>query len=198
VGELAYAPRLSVVPPHPRYAENALFEARLATKNIQAGRHPPVPNLHWMDYCVAFRDKARPANLTVATADMLAVDDADVLMVMGVPVSPRRTRRLRAQRPDLVIILVTLAWDQGWCLDPNRFKWGQSDIPVTGVPFFDERCGVKFKDISEFPERLSEIFGSSSPGKIRSARLCTGIFDIGKCSTDFVQIINQSRGVGSR
>ena len=31
-----------------------------------------------------------------------------------------------------------LAWDQGWCLDPNRFQWGAPEIPVTSVPYFDQ------------------------------------------------------------
>ena len=42
------------------------------------------------------------------------------------------------------------AWDQGYCLDPNRFKWNDPIIPATSVPFFDERCGMKFKDFEEF------------------------------------------------
>ncbi len=32
-----------------------------------------------------------------------------------------------------------LAWDQGLCLDPNRFAWGMPVIPATSVPYFDER-----------------------------------------------------------
>jgi hypothetical protein len=37
-----------------------------------------------------------------------------------------------------------LAWDQGQCLDPNRFAWGQPHIAATSVPYFDERCGERF------------------------------------------------------
>lgn len=43
-----------------------------------------------------------------------------------------------------------LAWDQGFCLDPNRFKWGNPEIPATSVPFFDESCGLKFMNIDDF------------------------------------------------
>jgi len=43
-----------------------------------------------------------------------------------------------------------IAWDQGFCLDPERFKWNDSVIPATAVPFFDERCGVKFKNFEDF------------------------------------------------
>lgn len=50
-----------------------------------------------------------------------------------------------------------LAWDQGWCLDPNRFAWGMPEIPATSVPFWDSRCGVKFDSIDRFPDKLEEF-----------------------------------------
>jgi hypothetical protein len=48
-----------------------------------------------------------------------------------------------------------LAWDQGYCLDPNRFAWGQAEIPATSVPYFDARCGERFSGLNEFDEKLS-------------------------------------------
>ena len=48
-----------------------------------------------------------------------------------------------------------LAWDQGYCLDPNRFAWGQPNIPATSVPYFDERCGERFAGTGDFGEKLS-------------------------------------------
>jgi glycosyltransferase involved in cell wall biosynthesis len=50
-----------------------------------------------------------------------------------------------------------LAWDQGWWLDPNRFVWGENDVPATSVPYFDTRCGLKFKNIEEFPAKFEEF-----------------------------------------
>ncbi len=47
-----------------------------------------------------------------------------------------------------------LAWDQGYCLDPNRFSWGETDMPASSVPFFDENCGARFKDLKEFETQL--------------------------------------------
>jgi glycosyltransferase involved in cell wall biosynthesis len=47
-----------------------------------------------------------------------------------------------------------LAWDQGTCLDPDRFGWGVPDIPVTSVPYFDERCGERFTGPDGFPAAL--------------------------------------------
>lgn len=42
------------------------------------------------------------------------------------------------------------AWDNGKCLDSNRFKWGYPEIDATSVPYFDERCGRTFKDMEAF------------------------------------------------
>jgi glycosyltransferase involved in cell wall biosynthesis len=48
-----------------------------------------------------------------------------------------------------------LAWDQGCCLDPNRFAWGQPNIAATSVPYFDERCGERFAGAEDLEEKLS-------------------------------------------
>jgi hypothetical protein len=54
----------------------------------------------------------------------------------------------------LAMNIPVFAWENGFCLDPNRFKWGQPVIPATSVPYFDEHCGMKFKDFAEFEARL--------------------------------------------
>jgi hypothetical protein len=107
--EFAHAPRVSVVPPHPRYAGNALFEGRasIADQPI-VGPHPHAPNVHWMDYCIAFREKARRLNITVATSDVLPIDEADALVVLRPPDPPNKTSLLRSRLPNLIMILVML------------------------------------------------------------------------------------------
>lgn len=47
-----------------------------------------------------------------------------------------------------------LAWDQGYWLDPNRFAWGQPEIPATSVPYFDARCGERFSGPNDLDEKL--------------------------------------------
>jgi hypothetical protein len=47
-----------------------------------------------------------------------------------------------------------LAWDPEECLDPERHRWGQAHIPATSVPYFDERCGVRFKSAAGFDAAL--------------------------------------------
>lgn len=49
------------------------------------------------------------------------------------------------------------AWDQGFWLDPIRFKYNQPIVPATSVPYFDKRCGMIFKNMDEF-EKLFPSF----------------------------------------
>ncbi len=57
-----------------------------------------------------------------------------------------------------------LAWDQGYCLDPNRFKWGEPKIPASSVPFFSEKCGERFSDINDFSHSLPGFWQKVSEG----------------------------------
>jgi hypothetical protein len=50
--------------------------------------------------------------------------------------------------------LPVFAWDQGRWLDPNRFQWDDPEVPASSVPFFEERCGMTFKDFSGFDRGL--------------------------------------------
>jgi len=54
-----------------------------------------------------------------------------------------------------------IAWDQGQWLDPVRFKYNKPVVRATSVPFFDERCGVKFGNINEFFVRFEQFFDDS-------------------------------------
>ncbi len=51
-----------------------------------------------------------------------------------------------------------LVWDRGgYWQDPSYFPHRVQFHPVSSVPYWDERCGVKFKDESEFAEKLTEF-----------------------------------------
>lgn len=84
-----------------------------------------------------------------------------------------------------------LAWDQGWCLDPNRFAWGQADIAATSVPCFDGRCGARFRNIEEFPERLTE-FLDRRPSMAPRDYILENL-TLEKCSSRYLQILNDVR-----
>jgi glycosyltransferase involved in cell wall biosynthesis len=87
-----------------------------------------------------------------------------------------------------------LAWDQGWWLDPDRFKWGECNVPSTSVPFFDERCGVTFKSVTEFPERLTHFLDRQNSGLFAPREYILENLTLEKCSAHFVQILNDAQG----
>ena len=46
------------------------------------------------------------------------------------------------------------AWDQGKLIDENYKIWGDEHMATSSVPYFDERCGIKFKNIDEFVSKF--------------------------------------------
>ncbi|MFN8625561.1 MAG: glycosyltransferase family 1 protein [Candidatus Binatia bacterium] len=51
-----------------------------------------------------------------------------------------------------------IAWDQGYWLDPVRFKYNRPTVRATSVPYFDERCGITFGYLEEFQARFDQFF----------------------------------------
>lgn len=85
-----------------------------------------------------------------------------------------------------------LAWDQGWCLDPNRFKWGQPQIPATSVPFFDERCGRKFRDAKGFPQELTTFVEQLDAGVFKPRDYILEHLTLEKCAQAYVRHCEQA------
>ena len=86
-----------------------------------------------------------------------------------------------------------LAWDQGWCLDPNRFKWRQPEIPASSVPYFDERCGLKFQNVSHFPDRLDEFLTKLQTGSFRPREYILEKLTLEKCAAGYLKIMQAAR-----
>lgn len=84
------------------------------------------------------------------------------------------------------------AWDNGYCLDPNRFSWGQNEIPATSVPYFDDRCGMKFKDLAEFEARFSEFYKKVEKNKFAPREYILENLSLEKSASQFMKIINET------
>jgi hypothetical protein len=84
-----------------------------------------------------------------------------------------------------------IAWDTGECLDSNRFSWGMPYIPATSVPYWDERCGVKFKDINEFPIQLKEFLHKLNHQQFAPRDYILENLTLEKCAQHFLDIMNQ-------
>jgi hypothetical protein len=59
----------------------------------------------------------------------------------------------------LAMNVPVFAWDQGLWLDPNRFEWAeQNPVPASSVPYFDDRCGMRFKDFESFEKTIAAFW----------------------------------------
>lgn len=85
-----------------------------------------------------------------------------------------------------------LAWDQGFWLDPNRFKWGETEpIPATSVPYFDENCGIKFKDLASFMEVFQIFHQNANDNKFKPRQYVLENLTLEKSAERMLDIINQ-------
>lgn len=50
------------------------------------------------------------------------------------------------------------AWDEGKFVDPQLSRDASTDLTVSSVPYFDQRCGVRFK-LSEMESRFTDFWG---------------------------------------
>lgn len=79
-----------------------------------------------------------------------------------------------------------LAWDQGRCLDPNRFQWGTPEIPATSVPYFDSRCGERFRRIEDFEPQLDLFLERLRLKDYKSRVYILENLTLEKCSGEFL------------
>jgi hypothetical protein len=87
-----------------------------------------------------------------------------------------------------------LAWDNGRVLDPERFKWNpaQPEIPATSVPYFDQRCGLRFRDFTEFPPQLTEFQARIQSGGFAPRSYVLENLTLEKCARQFLSIVNEA------
>jgi hypothetical protein len=84
-----------------------------------------------------------------------------------------------------------LAWDPGRCQDPERFRWGDPDIPTTSVPYFDERCGRRFVDFADFELNLPAFMDAMQAGAYTPRDYILENLTVEKCSRRFVDILRE-------
>jgi hypothetical protein len=84
-----------------------------------------------------------------------------------------------------------IAWDVNECLDPNRFSWGMPHISATSVPYWDKRCGIKFKDINEFTFQLEEFLHQLNQQQFAPRNYILENLTLEKCAQNFLGIMNE-------
>jgi hypothetical protein len=86
-----------------------------------------------------------------------------------------------------------LAWDQGRYLDPS-FLSGGTNPPATSVPYFDERCGLRFRNIQEFPEHLTRFLELQRSGAFAPRAYIIDNLSLEKCAEHYLQILEEAQG----
>jgi glycosyltransferase involved in cell wall biosynthesis len=84
-----------------------------------------------------------------------------------------------------------LAWDQGWWLDPSMARWRQPQTPASSVPYFDERCGLTFRNIGEFEPTLNEFTDLLNSHRFAPREYVLKNLTIENCARRYLEILDE-------
>jgi hypothetical protein len=84
-----------------------------------------------------------------------------------------------------------LAWDPGAWLDPWRFRYGESEVPTTSVPFFDERCGETFQHAGDFETALSTFLDHSRSQRYAPRDYVLEKLTLAGCARGYIDLLRQ-------
>jgi len=83
-----------------------------------------------------------------------------------------------------------LAWDRGgFWQDPHYYPDRVKYQPVSSVPYWDERCGIKFADATEFETKLNRFLGKRNEFKPRAYILEN--LTLEKCAEKYLEIFRE-------
>jgi glycosyltransferase involved in cell wall biosynthesis len=88
-----------------------------------------------------------------------------------------------------------LAWDRGgdW-QDPSFYPHRVRHSPVTSVPYFDERCGERFRDLQELETRIDPFMTKAVSGLFEPREFIIENLTLEKCARDFANIAKKESG----
>lgn len=82
-----------------------------------------------------------------------------------------------------------LAWDQQkFWLDPYYYPHKVKFGPVSSVPYWDDRCGIKFKNIDEFDDKLMEFLTLLNNKQFHPADFINESLTLEKCAMAYYKI----------
>ncbi|MDB5109925.1 MAG: hypothetical protein JWR67_1039 [Mucilaginibacter sp.] len=90
----------------------------------------------------------------------------------------------------LAMNVPVIAWNQGYCLDPNRFKWNDPDMIATSIPFFDDRCGISFADFEDFKNNINPFWDKVKDEKFNSRAYIMENLTLKKSAERMLEIVN--------
>jgi glycosyltransferase involved in cell wall biosynthesis len=84
-----------------------------------------------------------------------------------------------------------LAWDRGgYWQDPSMFPDRVKFEPVTSVPYFDQRCGEKFKSIEEFSDKLEKFLDKLNNQYFAPREYILDNLTLEKCAQKYLDILS--------
>jgi hypothetical protein len=88
-----------------------------------------------------------------------------------------------------------LAWDRGgYWQDPAYFPQKVKFAPVTSVPYWDERCGRKFKDGSEFEAQWHQFWDEDQLQRFRPREHIIEHLTLEKCAHQYLKFVTNLHG----
>jgi glycosyltransferase involved in cell wall biosynthesis len=141
----------------------ALNARGLSHRLLRYGSYSPA------EYGAALRESRAMVFLSEHESQGLAYQEA---MASGVPI---------------------LAWDQGECRDPNRFRWGQTYIPATSVPYWSDECGVVFNRVEEFDQRLDDFLRAAAAGRFSPREYVVTNLTLEICAARYMEIVRSAQ-----
>lgn len=83
-----------------------------------------------------------------------------------------------------------LAWDRGgYWQDPSYFPHQVQFASVSSVPYWDNRCGVKFTDIDEFSTKLTEFLDQVRRQQFTPREYILENLTLEKCAQQYIKIL---------
>ena len=83
-----------------------------------------------------------------------------------------------------------LAWDRGgFWQDPSYYPHKVKYSPVSSVPYWDEHCGNKFKDIDDFFVELQEFLVKLESNQFFPRNYILNNLTLEKCAQNYIEIL---------
>ena len=82
------------------------------------------------------------------------------------------------------------ALDQGKLVDENYKIWGDQHKPTSSVPYFDERCGMKFKNLEGFELMIESFICKVNGFEFRPRDYVLENLTLEKSAQNFLEIVN--------
>jgi hypothetical protein len=88
-----------------------------------------------------------------------------------------------------------IAWDRGgYWQDPAYYPHKVKFAPVTSVPYWDDRCGVRFESVSQFSERLVCFWEKVRASLFAPRDYILENLTLERCARKYVDIVESSFG----